>query len=228
MATEFFPRSPKSNEHAPPASPVLGADLNRLVAELVEARLIPGMSTAPRTGPEHSLAAIWREVLGREHIGVHDNFFALGGHSLGALRMISRVRDRFQRELSLERVFEFPTIASLAIYLSGENGAPTTTTPGPLTPAQRAGDVPLSFAQQRLWFVQQLDPDSSAYNLPEAIRLKGRLNAAALEEALNEICRRPENEKPSILLVVGHPAPDCRVPAAGGVKKPLAEITTWI
>jgi amino acid adenylation domain-containing protein len=146
----------------------------------------------PRTPTEEVLAGIFFEVLGRDKVGIHDNFFDLGGHSLLATRVNSWVRSAFQIEMPLRCLFELPSIAELSTtvdLLIREGGgleAP------PITPAPRSGCLPLSFAQQRLWFVSQLDPETPAYNLDTIIRLTGELNIAAIERSLNEIVTRHE------------------------------------
>jgi len=152
----------------------------------------PSEYVAPRGVWEESLAAIWRAVFQRDRIGVHDNFFELGGHSLMAIRVASRVRDVLQIDLPIRCFFENPTIADLAVHLANRE----VRQPVPVTPVlhtvSRDADLPLSFAQQRLWFLAQWEPNSVAYNMPVAVRLKGRLDAAALERSLFEILRRHE------------------------------------
>ncbi|MDH3604700.1 MAG: condensation domain-containing protein, partial [Candidatus Tectomicrobia bacterium] len=146
---------------------------------------------APQTPIEDLLAAIWSEVLGLAQVGRHDNFFDLGGHSLLATQVISRIRDSFKVALPVRTVFEAASIAELALALETarqiEHPVPM---PPPIRAGARDGDVPLSFAQQRLWFLDQMTGPSTAYNLAEAFRLHGLLHVAALEQALNEIVRR--------------------------------------
>ncbi|HEX3131752.1 MAG TPA: amino acid adenylation domain-containing protein, partial [Thermoanaerobaculia bacterium] len=147
------------------------------------------VSMAPRTSTEELLAAIWSGLLGVERIGVEDGFFELGGHSLLATRVISRVRDAFGVELPLRSIFETPTLAGLAARIETER--PGVLAP-PIRPVERTGDLPLSFAQERLWFLTQLDPGSSAYNLPMALRLTGPLDVAALAGSFRGIVQRHE------------------------------------
>ncbi|MBV9787872.1 MAG: amino acid adenylation domain-containing protein [Chloroflexi bacterium] len=160
---------------------------------------------APRTPIEEMLASIWADVLRRERIGVYDSFFELGGHSLLATQLISRVREAFQVELPLRSLFELPTVAGLAqqIVIARQDMA------GMLAPAlmpvPRDGALPLSFAQQRLWFLNQLDPSSSADNMPGALRLSGPLDRAALEHSLNEIVRRHETLRTTFVTEQGLP-----------------------
>ena len=147
---------------------------------------------APRTPVEEVLAEIWAQVLRLERVGIDDNFFDLGGHSILATQLISRVRKAFRAEIPLRLLFEQPTIYGLAEgveeVLKGGGGllAP------PVEPVARDMELPLSFGQQRLWFIQQLDPDSSAYNIPSAVRLTGALNVAALEQTINAAVERHE------------------------------------
>ncbi|HEU0299791.1 MAG TPA: amino acid adenylation domain-containing protein, partial [Longimicrobium sp.] len=144
-----------------------------------------GGFVAPRTPVEETLAQIWAEVMGVERVGVHDDFFALGGHSLLATRVVARIRQALDVEVPLRAVFDAPTVAGLAERVGG--GA------APAAPAIARFDgesPPLSFAQQRLWFLDQLDPGSVVYNIPAALRLAGELDVAALERALGEIVRR--------------------------------------
>jgi amino acid adenylation domain-containing protein/non-ribosomal peptide synthase protein (TIGR01720 family) len=147
---------------------------------------------APRTPTEEELARIWISILGLDRVGVHDNFFSLGGHSLLATQLLSRIRDAFQVKLTLRTVFEGPTIAELARTVEREQqGQPTPFSP-PLVSMPRSGDLPLSFAQERLWFLHQLEPESSAYNLPVAFRLQGELDVDALTASVNSIIARHE------------------------------------
>jgi amino acid adenylation domain-containing protein len=147
---------------------------------------------APRTPVEEMLAASWAELLGRDRVGVTENFFALGGHSLLATRAVSRVRTMLGVELSVRALFEAPTVAELAARVEAlrRDGRPALP---PVVPAAREGALPLSFAQERLWFLSRLHPDSAFYNVPAIVRLAGAVDAAALERALGEIVRRHES-----------------------------------
>ncbi|HEX8320472.1 amino acid adenylation domain-containing protein [Longimicrobium sp.] len=147
---------------------------------------------APRTPVEEVLAGIWAEVLRAERVGADENFFELGGHSLLATRVVSRVREVFGVEMPLRALFEGPTIAELAgrveeIRREGRPPLP------PVVPVERAGALPLSFAQKRLWFLDRLQPESGVYNHPTAFRLSGPLDVPALERALGEVVRRHES-----------------------------------
>ena len=147
---------------------------------------------APRTGEEKLLAGLWQDILNLEKVGIHDNFFELGGHSLLATQVISRIRDTFEVELPLRALFEAPTIASLLIHIEKARMQADGSAAPPLKRIPRDGELPLSFSQQRLWFLDQLAPDNPFYNIPAAIRLTGSLDIAALENSINEIIRRHE------------------------------------
>ncbi|HEY0604396.1 MAG TPA: amino acid adenylation domain-containing protein, partial [Herpetosiphonaceae bacterium] len=143
---------------------------------------------APRTASETLLAGIWAAVLHREQVSVDATFFDLGGHSLLATQVIARVRETFQVELPLRTLFEAPTVAGLAARIEQAQG----TFAPPIRPAPRDGALPLSFAQQRIWFLDQLQPGSATYNIPAALRLGGTLDVAALVEGLSMIVARHE------------------------------------
>ncbi|HEU4556418.1 MAG TPA: amino acid adenylation domain-containing protein, partial [Longimicrobium sp.] len=146
---------------------------------------------APGTPVEEVLAGIWAEVLRLEQVGVNENFFELGGHSLLAIRVVSRIRAVFGVDLPLRSLFEGPTVAELARVVEDERRSGMPVLP-PVVPAGRAGALPLSFAQERLWFLDRLEPESTAYNISAARRLAGELDKAALERGLGEIVRRHE------------------------------------
>ena len=155
---------------------------------------------------EEVLAGIWSEVLRLERVGIHDNFFELGGHSLLATQVISRVREAFGVELPLHTLFEEPTLAGLAYSVETASRAEKGSLQAlPITPISREGDLPLSFAQQRLWFLDLLMSGTPIYNLPNAIGLKGSLNVTALEQSLSEIVRRHEALRTTFSAVNGQP-----------------------
>ncbi|HEU4712855.1 MAG TPA: amino acid adenylation domain-containing protein [Pyrinomonadaceae bacterium] len=158
----------------------------------------------PRTPVEEVLAGIWSAVLRVERVGVEDNFFDLGGHSLLATQIISQVRQAFQIELPLRSLFEGPTIAQLARHVEQALQAGSESAP-PIGRRNTNDNLPLSFAQQRLWFLDQLEPNSPAYNVPAAIRLEGQLDLAALEQSLNEIVKRHESLRTTFKIVNGEP-----------------------
>ncbi|HVI72274.1 MAG TPA: amino acid adenylation domain-containing protein, partial [Pyrinomonadaceae bacterium] len=146
---------------------------------------------APRGPMEELLAGIWSQLLGVERVSRNDNFFEVGGHSLLATRLVSRVRATLNVDIPLRAVFEYPNISQFASYIerelnSNRDGAPQ------LVAVARDRDLPLSFAQQRLWFLDQLEPGSPLYNMPSPLRLDGELNHAVLDKAFREIVRRHE------------------------------------
>ncbi|MEW5926225.1 MAG: amino acid adenylation domain-containing protein [Gemmatimonadota bacterium] len=149
---------------------------------------------APRTPAEEVLAGIWADVLGLERVGVRDGFFELGGHSLLATRVVARARAALGVELPLRALFDAPTVEGLAqradaLLREGARARPA----APILAAPRDGSpLPLSFAQQRLWFIDRLEPGSAAYNLAFPLRLRGALDARALARALTEVVRRHE------------------------------------
>ncbi|WP_244221665.1 non-ribosomal peptide synthetase [Corallococcus exercitus] len=152
-------------------------------------RLPARISEPPVTPTEERLAALWEELLRVPGVGRHDNFFELGGHSLLATQVVARVRARFGVELAVRALFETPTVAGLARRLP--DAAPTPTLP-PLTRTQGEALAPLSFAQQRLWFIDQLEPGSPLYNMPFALRLTGALDVSALQRAFDALVQRHE------------------------------------
>jgi acyl carrier protein len=145
----------------------------------------------PRTPVEEVLAGVWAEVLRLDAVGVDDDFFARGGHSLLAMRVLSRVREVFGVELPVRAIFEHPTVAGAARRVEELRRAGLPVLP-PVVPVDRAAPPPLSFAQERLWFVDQLEAAGALYNIPVARRLRGALDVDALERALGEVVRRHE------------------------------------
>ena len=163
--------------------------------------IIPAVSQqyeAPHNQVEETLASIWEEVLNMPRVSVRDNFFTLGGHSLLATQIISRIRTAFGVELPILKLFEEPTVVGVAQHISellmqGGDGVEEQGQHKDILPVARDQALPLSFAQQRLWFLDQLQPGSLAYNKHFALRLSGELNCDALEASLSEIVRRHES-----------------------------------
>ncbi|MCH9649413.1 MAG: amino acid adenylation domain-containing protein, partial [Deltaproteobacteria bacterium] len=147
---------------------------------------------APTTATETALAQLWAELLGHERVGLTDDFFELGGHSLLATQVISGVRQRFDVEVPLMLLFEEPTVAALAAHVEREGVSGSGDSAPPLVASGEPGPYPLSFAQQRLWFIAEMVPETHAYNVPASIRLEGDLNRGALEHSFAEILRRHE------------------------------------
>src|SRR5262249_19479416 len=145
---------------------------------------------APRTAVEEVILAIWARVLRLNSIDVNDNFFELGGHSLLATQVISRLQRTLAVEIPQRTIFEEPTITGLAKRVAQLRNAGGTWQAPPLEPGPRRGNLPLSFSQQRLWFLDQLQPGTPAYNIPVAWRLSGAVDIPAIRWSLNEVVRR--------------------------------------
>ncbi|CAJ9172681.1 syringomycin synthetase [Burkholderia pseudomallei] len=156
---------------------------------------------APRGAREEALAAIWRELLHVERVSRHDNFFELGGHSLLAVQLVSRLRQALSVEVALSTVFDAPVLSALAERLEAEN---TEVLP-PIPLAPRDGRIALSLAQQRLWFLTQLEGVSEAYHMSGAVRLDGPLNREVLQRALNRIVMRHEALRTCFVREEGEP-----------------------
>ncbi|NMO14854.1 amino acid adenylation domain-containing protein [Pyxidicoccus fallax] len=150
---------------------------------------------APRTATEELLSGLWRQVLGLERVGVKDHFFELGGHSLLATQVVARLRTALRTEVPLQAFFEAPTLEALAERVDAARGD-TEATPvvPPLLPVPRtANALPVSFAQQRLWLLDRLEPGSTAYTILAALRLQGTLNVRALVLAFHALLARHES-----------------------------------
>ncbi len=147
---------------------------------------------APRTAVEEILSGIYADILGLESVGREDDFYQLGGHSLNATQIVSRIRDVFHIEIPLQSVFEKPTILDLAAHLQEEIQQPRAVTTEAITPVPRNRRLPLSAAQERVWFIQQLDKDNRAYYFHATFEFEGRLDAAVLEKSLSEVVKRHE------------------------------------
>ncbi|MGD7076000.1 amino acid adenylation domain-containing protein, partial [Ralstonia pseudosolanacearum] len=143
---------------------------------------------APQGEVEQTLAGIWQTLLGVERVGRHDDFFALGGHSLQAVRLVAQVRSQLGAELGLTELFAQPSLSAVAQAIVRGQGSALPA----ITVADRSGPLPLSFAQQRLWFLAQMEGGSEAYHIPVGLRLKGELDEDALRRALDRIVARHE------------------------------------
>ena len=147
---------------------------------------------APHRVVEEILAGIWTEALGVTPIGPHDNFFDLGGHSLLATQVMSRVRAAFQIELPLRSLFDFPTIEEFAAVIDQVTAQDAGAQAPPIVLVARTERLPLSFAQQRLWFLWQMDSGSPIYNIPISLRFTGTLDVLALQKCFHELVGRHE------------------------------------
>ncbi|WP_404483121.1 non-ribosomal peptide synthase/polyketide synthase [Pseudomonas sp. HT11] len=162
--------------------------LDRKALPKADAELLLKAHVAPVSPREQQVAAIWADVLEVPQVGLDDHFFELGGHSLLATRVVSRVRQVVALEVALKTLFEQPVLGDFVRAL-GEEGV---TAPA-LLKADRAQPLPLSYAQERQWFLWQLDPHSSAYHIPSALRLKGALDVAALQRSFDTLLARHES-----------------------------------
>ncbi|MFI0484309.1 amino acid adenylation domain-containing protein, partial [Actinomadura sp. 9N215] len=193
------------------ALPDPGTDRPRLAASYIP----------PRTATEHALASIWCEVLGLDRVGAHDDFFDLGGHSLLAAQVVAHVRTRLHAALPIAAVFDAPVLSALATAI--ENSVEDEPLP-PLTTTDRTRPLPPSFAQERLWFLNQLEPESTEYNNPTALRLTGELDIEALRRALSEVVERHEVLRTTVAITSdGTFAQEIRPP--GPVELPVADLS---
>ncbi len=231
--------SARLQEYMVPSAFIVMDELPRTISGKVDRRALPAVKETRRgkleraqTPLEELLCGIWGEVLGLAEIGRQDNFFELGGHSLSATRVMSRVRAVTGHTLALRELFEAPTVALLAARLervqaaaaNGEEAEP------PLKARANSTEAaPLSSSQQRLWFIDQLEPGSPAYNIPAAVRLRGDLNVTALQKSFTELVRRQEALRTSFPLHDGepvqviHPATDWPLPVIDLRGRPESE-----
>jgi amino acid adenylation domain-containing protein len=199
---------------AMPLTPNGKIDRRTLPAPDSSLRELENNFVAPSTPTEETLAAIWAEVLGLQKVGIHDNFFELGGHSLLATSVISRIREAFKIELPLCHLFVAPTVASLsqvietvrqAGFIEQFSSSMALDILPPLVPTARDTHIPLSRAQEYIWYVQQLNPDSCICNNGVSLRFNGSLSPEVLEKSINEIIRRHEILRTTFTVKVGQP-----------------------
>ncbi len=205
----------KLPEHAIPSAFVLLEVLPLTPSGKVDRRALPAPDSsqrnreqhyiAPRTPVEEVITGVWTQVLKSDRVSIDDNFFEQGGHSLLATQLISRLRNVFQIELPLRYVFEFPTVEGLAQAVEKMKRSQQGLQTPPIVPVPRDSNLPLSFAQEGLWFVHQLNPNQPIYNSPAAIHLTGSLNIPAFGQSLNEILRRHEALRTRFTLAEGKP-----------------------
>ncbi len=155
----------------------------------------------PRTPVEELLTGIWSEVLKVPQVSIDDNFFELGGHSLLATKIVSRIREVFRVEVGLRALFSAPTVAGVAEHIEAALRDEQATQLSPIQSVRRDRPLPLSSAQQRLWFIDQIEPGNVAYNIPAAVRFRGHLDVRVLEQTLSEIIRRHEALRTTITIV---------------------------
>jgi len=209
---------------AMPLTPNGKADRRALPAPQMSRPELEGAFVAPRSPVEEMVAQIWSDVLGLSQIGVHDNFFALGGHSLLATTTVTRLRAAFGVDLPLRAIFETPTVSDLSELLEATRRKGQNWSVPPLVRVSREQPLPLSFAQQRLWFHDQLTPGgNAAYNVQIAVRLQGQLHVAALEQALNEIVQRHESLRTNFTIADWQPVQV--ISAARTIPLPLRDLS---
>ncbi len=205
---DLSPRRPNS---------IVSARENTVSMETLELYSRPELSSAfiaPRDDIERQIAEVWQSVLGLKAIGAYDNFWELGGHSLLATQVVSRLKERFHIALPLRTLFEMPTIEKLGEAVRAQVEAARSGTPSeprigseaqavPICKVDRNGKLALSHSQERLWFINQLEPENTAYNVPQAVRIQGPLDVNALERTLREIVRRHESLRTRFVSVNG-------------------------
>lgn len=167
--------------------------VNRRALPEPEIEWVSEANEAPRGAIEEMLVDIWCEVLQRASISIHADFFAIGGHSLLAIQIVTRIRVILGVDLPIRSLFAHATIARLSAHIEYLLRGPDDLPLPPLVPVSRAGDIPLSFAQQRLWFLHRMEPANHAYHLSSVVRIYGTLNHAALEHSLSTLHARHES-----------------------------------
>ncbi len=169
--------------------------------ELHEAKQFVG----PRTPTEEVVCNIWAEVLRTDRVSTEESFFDLGGHSLLATQVISRIRRTLNVDLPLRSLFETPTVAAIAEQIDRSRRDPNAVEVPQITPVSRDQDLPLSFAQQRLWVLDQMEPNNPLYNIPRSTRMRGALDVNAFTQALNGIVQRHESQRTTFGVKDGEP-----------------------
>jgi acyl carrier protein len=180
--------------------------------------------STPRTPVEEIVTGIWEQVLRVDRVGIHDNFFELGGHSLLATQVVSRLRNAFGVEIPLIKLFEAPTVAEIAREIGHALQEGMGTAASPIIKVSRDQPLPLSFAQYRLWFIDQLEPGNIDYNSSFALRLSGSIDLRSLRGSLNEIVRRHEVLRTTFPAADGVPVQ--RIHPASEVPLPLVDLSS--
>ena len=188
-----------------PLTPNGKVDRNALPAPDAGRAVPSGIYVPPRNAIEEAVAAAFGDVLGRDRVGARDDFFDLGGHSLMAAQLLARLRDAFEVEIPLKDLFENSNVAALAHRVEDALRARSGDHVPPIEKVDRSAPLPASFAQQRLWFLDQLEPNQATYNLPVAVRLRGELDHAAMSLAFDELARRHESLRTTFTAVDGRP-----------------------
>jgi len=160
---------------------------------------------APRTPTEEVVCNIWAEVLRADRVSTEDSFFDLGGHSLLATQVISRIRRALNVDLPLRSLFETPTVTAISEQIDRSRRDANAIDVPPITPVSRDQDLPLSFAQQRLWVLDQMEPNNPLYNIPRRTRMRGTLDVNAFTQALNGILQRHESQRTTFAIKNGEP-----------------------
>ncbi|WP_160647907.1 non-ribosomal peptide synthetase [Chengkuizengella marina] len=173
----------------------------------------------PNTATEEDLAMIWKSILQVESVGIYDSFFKLGGHSLLATQLLSHIRSTFGVEISLRDLFKEPTIAHVGKMIDDTKKDGLEEQLPPINSIDRTLPIPLSFAQQRLWFLDQLEPHSSLYNIRAAFRLRGLLYKDALVFSLNELVRRHETLRTTFHMIDGEPVQTIQPPSSAMIEE---------
>lgn len=168
-------------------------------------RVLQASYVPPKTPTEELLTGIYSEVLGLKTIGIYDNFFDLGGHSLLATQVVSRIRTLFSIELPVHQVFEYPTIAALSPVIEAVCHQGNYRISAPIQPIKQSEYFPLSFSQQRLWFLNHLEGHRPIYNMPAALRIIGSLQISILERSFQEIVARQASLRTTFPVVDGIP-----------------------
>nr|VFJ71635.1 MAG: amino acid adenylation domain-containing protein [Candidatus Kentron sp. FW] len=179
---------------------------------------------APGTEIERKLTEIWQELLCLKRVGVNNNFFYVGGSSLIATQMISRIREIFNVEILVVELFHYPTIAGIAKVIESAQKREEISKYPDIGTISRDGNIPLSFTQKRLWFLDQLEGPSPTYNIARALKITGLLNIKALEDALNEIIERHEALRTNFMTVDNNPVQN--VNSKTGFKVKLIDVTS--